>query len=187
MSPASPQKRSSEEERNSSACGTRALAVEVTVITQWYSDMTDWKRVAAEAWEHPGWKEAAQEHHRLRDGRVSVTAPEITDPWLARKQKERHQRMVQLERVLLGIAVHGPSTMHEPGTAPFVRWTKKNWQDAYRQIRTAAREEWLRRRAAARSHSPGCACWVCVLRLHGEAAKHRAELVVCASEGKEPW
>ena len=112
-----------------------------------------------------------------------------TDRWLARKQKERHDRMVQLELVLLRIIVHGPSTMHEPKTAEFVRWTAKHWQDAHRQIMAAEREEWLRREAEAAhppEHSPGCACWACVLRLHSEAARHQAELVV-RNGGKQPW
>ena len=112
-----------------------------------------------------------------------------TDHWLARKKKERHDRMVQLELVLLRIMVHGPSTMHEPTTAEFLRWTAKHWQDAHRQIMAAAHEERLRREAEAAhppEHSPGCGCWECVLGLHGEAARHQAELAVRA-RGKEPW
>jgi hypothetical protein len=112
-----------------------------------------------------------------------------TDRWLARKQKERHQRVAQLERVLLRINVHGPSSMHEPEAAPFVRWTRRYWQDAYQQIMAASREEWLCREAEAAhppEHSPRCVCWDCVLRLHSDAARHQAELAV-KREGKSPW
>ena len=96
--------------------------------------------------------------------------------------------MVQLELVLLRIMVHGPSTLHEPKTAEFVRWTAKHWQDAHRQIIAAEREEWLRRQAqVAPPHHPSCACWDCVLRLHGEAAQHQARLRVAHSSGSDPW
>ena len=112
----------------------------------------------------------------------------MDERWLARKKKERHERMVQLELVLLRLIVHGPSTLHEPTTAPFVRWTAKHWQDAHRQIMAAEREEWLRRQTEAAPHSPGCACWDCVLRLHGEAARHQAMLAVRFREDQEtPW
>jgi hypothetical protein len=113
----------------------------------------------------------------------------MADGWLARKQKKRHERMAQLELVLLGIGVHGPSTMQELRAADFMRWAKQYWQDGYRQIMAANQEEWLRREAEAAhppEHSPGCACWDCVLRSHGEAARHQAELAV-RREGKAPW
>jgi hypothetical protein len=102
----------------------------------------------------------------------------MTIGWLARRQKERRDRLAQLELVLLRITVHGPSTMHEPETAPFVRWTAKHWQDAHRQIMAAA---------GPPEHSPGCACWDCVLRSHGEAARQQAELAVRAQAGQEAW
>jgi hypothetical protein len=99
--------------------------------------------------------------------------------WLQQKQRERHKRLVKLERILLGLIVHGPSVMHEADTARFIRWARDHWQDAYRQIRAVEREEYWRRQDAVnkpKAHKVGCACWDCVLGLHSEVAKHQAQM-----------
>jgi hypothetical protein len=137
----------------------------------------DWNKIAVEAWDHPGWREAAADYHRLRDGRASVVEQSSSDRWLAKHQAERQARVVALERVLLAICVHGPSSIYEPKNARFVRWAKKNWQHAYQQIVAAEREEWLRRQTP-KVHKAGCACWNCLLGLHSEVAKHQAKMQV---------
>jgi hypothetical protein len=147
----------------------------------------DWKRIAQEAWDAPSWREAAREYQRDRPSgeEIAVTSD---DPWIRRHQKERYRRLLQLERVLLGIGVHGPSTMQEPDNAKFVQWAKVHWQHAYRQIMAAQQEGWLRLEREARAkppaHAAGCACWDCVLRLHGGVARHQAEMKV-RREGKD--
>jgi hypothetical protein len=103
------------------------------------------------------------------------------ESWIAEKEKERHKRLVQLERILLGLMVHGPSAIHEPDAARFIRWARDHWQDAYRQIRAAEREEYWRRQSAVNTpkvHKAGCACWDCLLGLHSEVATHQAEMQV---------
>jgi hypothetical protein len=107
--------------------------------------------------------------------------------WLARKEAERQKRLVQLERILLAIGVHGPNVVHERGNAEIIRWMRDHWNDAYRQVRAKEREEYWRRQAEAQApleHESGCACWRCVLRLNARVARHQAELKVKA--GYEP-
>lgn len=101
--------------------------------------------------------------------------------WLAKKEAERHQRSVQLESILLAIAVHGPHVVHEQRNVEIIRWMRDHWNDAYRQIRAIEREEYWRRQAEAQAppkHESDCACWRCLLRLHARVVKYQAEVRV---------
>jgi hypothetical protein len=49
------------------------------------SDPVDWKRIAGEAWEAPGWREAAADYHKNRDGRRGIV--EIEPERLARLRR----------------------------------------------------------------------------------------------------
>lgn len=58
------------------------------------------------------------------------------------------------------------------------------------------RQQWERREHARRvklwaieseaSHELGCACWDCLLRLHGEVARHQAEMLVRGASRRRP-
>jgi hypothetical protein len=148
--------------------------------------VTDWKRVAQEAWNALSWKAAAEQYHR---DRTDPTGADSDNPWIRGHQTKRHKRLIQLERVLLGLIVHGPNVMHERDNAAFVRWARVHWQNAYKQIRTAEREEYWRRQSEAqrpKAHSIGCACWDCVLGLLADVARHQAEMAVRRHAQRRP-
>jgi hypothetical protein len=47
--------------------------------------MSEWKKIAADAWDNPGWKQAAHEYHQARGGRVLIV--EIPPENLARLRR----------------------------------------------------------------------------------------------------
>ena len=89
-------------------------------------------------------------------------------------------RDLALERLLLAIEVHGPSVMFEQAHWATLRWMRRNYQNGYRQIIQALRENGMERSDVvdvmqqSGQHGDDCACWQCVLRLYAQVTKARA-------------
>jgi len=125
------------------------------------------------------------EAYRQGEGLSSMPA----DEWLWAKQRVRQKRLVQLERILLGLIVHGPNVLHETANWEFFQWARRYWKQAYRQIVALEREEYWQRQAEAQrpaSHPSDCACWDCVLRLQGEMLQHHARMKVEREARRRP-
>jgi len=92
-----------------------------------------------------------------------------------------------LERLLLAIEVHGPSSIFERKHWSTLRWMRVNDQQGFRWIIEALREHGMERTdivdvIGGDEHSAHCACWQCVLRLYGQVAQAQARRQVRATE-----
>jgi len=86
---------------------------------------------------------------------------------------------VALERLLLAIEIHGPSSVYEDAHMATIKDMRRNYQHGFRQIIEVLRERGLGSTAIADimqggKHPLDCACWRCVLRLYSQAAKAQA-------------
>lgn len=89
--------------------------------------------------------------------------------WLA----ELHDRRVRLEKLLLGIMVHGPGIVWEDEAQAMTAWLRSNYVAGYQQVHEAYREA-----VYGQEHANDCACWDCVLRLNAEVTRHRMRMQV---------
>ncbi len=85
-----------------------------------------------------------------------------------------------LEQLLVAIEFNGPAVLFERRHWATLRWVKENYQRGYRQIIEALRAAGMERSdivSAIRGdeHGLGCACWDCVLGLHGEVLRAQVE------------
>jgi hypothetical protein len=85
-----------------------------------------------------------------------------------------------LEQLLVAIEIHGPSVLFERKHWQTLCWVKANYQLGYRQIIEALRTAGMERSdivsaIQGEEHGLGCACWDCVLRLHGEVLRAQTE------------
>lgn len=101
-----------------------------------------------------------------------------------KKSKPPAAKDIVLERLLLAIEVHGPSSVYEAAHMATIRDMRRNYQHGFRQVIEALRECGLGSTAIADimqggRHPVDCACWRCVLRLYSQVAKARA--TICAT------
>jgi hypothetical protein len=85
-----------------------------------------------------------------------------------------------LEHLLVAIEFDGPSVLFHHEHWQTLRWVKENYQLGYRKIIEALRTAGMERSdivsaIQGEEHGLGCACWDCVLRLHGEVLRSQTE------------
>jgi hypothetical protein len=93
---------------------------------------TDWKKVAADAWDSPGWKTAAREYREPRAGRRAVVEidPEraamfrrlmdsnvsLERAWYELNQNRRSTQQTVIEAIMVAVRARGIEALKEPET-----------------------------------------------------------------------
>jgi hypothetical protein len=94
----------------------------------------DWKKIAADAWGAPSWREAAEQYHRVRAGRPLIAKPEpehlkrlrrLMRPSVTLEQawneindpRNRPTPEVVVEAIMIAVRERGLAALKEPATA----------------------------------------------------------------------